>query len=63
MRTPVFERWGNAVMSCNYRPFKRYSGELERSRPALPCGRSICSRCNAACCGRMPLSYIIDPLV
>jgi hypothetical protein len=63
MKRPVFERWGNAVLTCNYKPFKRVTGERERSRAALPCGRSVCSRCKEACVSRPTFSYSLNPAV
>ena len=57
MTQPIFERWGNAVMNCNYSPFKRVSGERERSSATLPCGRSVCSRCKAVC-GAQPAANV-----
>lgn len=63
MRQPAFERWGNAVMNCNYRPFKRVTGEKERSRITLPCGRSLCSRCKAMCAGRPTMGFAMSPAV
>ncbi len=48
-RLAGYESWGNAVTSCNYMPYKRVTWEKERSRTGLPCGRSVCSRCQANC--------------
>ena len=51
-RIPVFESWGMAVMNCNYRPFKRVTGEKDLLGVALPCGRSVCSGCQSNCAGQ-----------
>ena len=48
-RPARFESWGLAVANCNYVPFKRITGERDKNRTMLPCGRSVCSRCQANC--------------
>jgi len=51
-RPARFESWGMAVMNSNYRFYKRVTGERDLSGVSLPCGRSVCTRCQAKCSGQ-----------
>jgi len=63
MNRPVFQMWGIAAMNSNYDRFRRVTGESDLSGVSLPCGRSMCTGCQAKCIGRSTLRKEMNTLI